>query len=140
MCKTESRTGNISGPKINGLLEKGTIQKAIYQKNQFVSHLFLVSQKDDGQMLVINLKKLKQFISYRIFQMERLYLLKEILEEGDYLCMLVLKDDYFCGVPFNKDIQNLWGLNEKAQLTSFFTFVLGRTQHQNFSQNFWKSQ
>ena len=31
--------------EINDLLEMGAIQKAIYQKNQFVSHLFLVSKK-----------------------------------------------------------------------------------------------
>ena len=82
--------------EINDLLEMGAIQKAIYQKNQFVSHLFLVSKKSWRQRSVINLKELSQLIPYHHFKIEGLYLLKKILEKGDYLRKLHLKDSYFC--------------------------------------------
>ena len=82
------------------MLEKDAIREAIHCKDQFVSHLFLVS-KDGGQHPVIHLKELNTFIPYKHFKMEGLHLLKEILERGDYLCKLNLKDAYFC-VPLNK--------------------------------------
>ena len=77
------------------MLQKGPIRKAIHCKDQFVSHLFLVSKKDGGQRPVINLKNLKIFIPYKHFKMEGLHLLKEILERGDYLCKLDLKEPIF---------------------------------------------
>ena len=77
------------------MLEKGPIREAIHCKDQFVSHLFLVSKKDGGQRPVINLKNLKIFIPYKHFKMEGLHLLKEILERGDYLCKLDLKEPIF---------------------------------------------
>ena len=45
--------------EINKLLKNCAIQKTIYQKNQFVSYLFLVFKKDGGQRPVMNLKDLK---------------------------------------------------------------------------------
>ena len=82
------------------MLEKGAIREAIHCKDQFVSHLLLVL-KDGGQRPVINLKELNTLIPYKHFKMEGLHLLKEMLEQGDYLCKLGLKDSYFC-VPLNK--------------------------------------
>ena len=83
------------------MLEKGAMRKAIDCNDQFVSHLFLASKKDRGKRSVINMKDLGTFITYKHFKTERLHLLQEILELGDYLCKLYLKDAYFC-VPLNK--------------------------------------
>ena len=83
------------------MLEKGVMRKAIDCNDQFVSHLFLASKKDRGKRSVINMKDLGTFITYKHFETERLHLLQEILELGDYLCKLYLKDAYFC-VPLNK--------------------------------------
>ena len=62
------------------MLEKGAIRGAIHCKDQFVSHLFLVSRKNGGQRPAINLKDLNIFTSCKHFKIERLHLLKEILE------------------------------------------------------------
>ena len=83
------------------MLEKGVIREVIHCEDQFVSYLFLVSKKDGGKRPVINPKELNTFIPYRYFKMEGLHLLKEILERGDYLCKLDLKDAYLC-VTLNK--------------------------------------
>ena len=81
--------------------EKGAVREAVHCKNQFISHLFLVSKKDGRQKSVINLKDLKTFILFKHFKAKGIHLLKEILEQGDYLCKLDLKEAYFC-VPLNK--------------------------------------
>ena len=87
--------------EVKEMLEKGALMEVIRYKDHFVSHLFQVSKKNGGQRPVINLKKLNTFIPHKHFKMEGLHLLKEILEQGNYLCKLDLKDAYFC-VPLNK--------------------------------------
>ena len=83
------------------MLEMGSIQETIHFKEQLVSHLFLVSKKDGGKRPVINLKELSTFIPHKHFKMEGFHLLKEILEQSNYLCKLDLKEAYFC-IPLNK--------------------------------------
>ena len=89
----------LASQEVKEMLENGVIRETIHCKDQFGSHLFLVSKKDGGQQPVINLKDLKTFIPYKHFK--GLHLLKEILEQDDYLCKLDLKDAYFY-VPLNK--------------------------------------
>ena len=106
------------------MLEKGAIREAIHCKDQFVSHLFLVSKKDGGQRPVINLKELNTFLPYKHFKMEGLHLLKEILERGDYLCKLDLRDAYFC-VPLNKQSRKYVRLEWEGSLYEFFCLCFG---------------
>ena len=82
------------------MLEKSAIREAVHCKDQFVSYLFLISKKDGRQWPVIKLKHLNTFISYKrmevpYIKMEGLHIFKKILEQGDYLCKLNLKDAYF---------------------------------------------
>ena len=87
--------------EVKEILEKDAIKKSIHCKDQFVSYPFLVSKKDGGKQPVIILKELNTFIPYKHLKMQGLHLLKEILEQSDYLCNLDLKDVFFC-VSLNK--------------------------------------
>ena len=82
--------------EIQAMLRKGAVHEVNYQKGQFLSNLFLVKKKDGGNRPVINLKQLNAFISYQHFKMEGLHLLKEMMQEKDYMCKIDLKDAYFC--------------------------------------------
>ena len=44
---------------------------------------------------VIILNELKKYIPYRHLKMEGLHYLKFMLQQGDYMCNLYLKDAYF---------------------------------------------
>ena len=79
------------------LLEKGAIRDELLQGPVCQPS---VPNMDGGQRPVINLKDLNTFIDYKHLKMEGLHLLREILEQGDNLCKLDLKDAYFC-VPLN---------------------------------------
>ena len=83
------------------MLKKDAIREAINSQDQFFRRLFLVLKKDGRQRPVIKLKDLNTFIPYKYFKIEGLHLLKEILEQDDYLCKLDCKDVRFC-VPLNK--------------------------------------
>ena len=45
----------------------------------FLSSIFLVPQKDGGHRLIINLKKLNDFIPHTDFKMEGIHMLKDLL-------------------------------------------------------------
>jgi len=78
---------------------------------------------------VINLKGLNQKIQYLHFKMEGLFLLKDVLQSGDLMCKLDLKDAYFA-VPLHPDSQKFvrfqWGQKNYQFLCP---------QHRESSQN-----
>ena len=63
--------------EVKEMLEDGARREANHRKDQFVSHLFLVSKKDGGQRPAINLNDFNRFITYKHFKMEGLHLLKQ---------------------------------------------------------------
>ena len=79
-----------------------------------MSSLFLISKKDRGNRLVINLKDLNRFIPCKHFKVEGLHCLKYVLQKRDYMCKIDLKDAYF-SVPLHKDsrklVRSLWARN-----------------------------
>ena len=64
-------------------------------------NIFLVRKKDGGNRPVINLKKLNKFLPYHHLKMEGLQSLKYLLDQGDFLCKIDLKDAYFA-IPLEK--------------------------------------
>ena len=81
--------------EVKEMLKKGAIRKVQPSKGEFVSNLFLVKKKDGAQRPVINLKQLNGYIPNCPFKMEGLQNLKYMLQKGDYMCKLDLKDAYF---------------------------------------------
>jgi len=81
--------------EIQSMLGKGAIKKVLSQKGEFLSSIFLVPKKDGGNRPVINLKNLNSFIPYQHFKMEGLHVLRDLIQEGDFMCKIDLKDAYF---------------------------------------------
>ena len=54
-------------------------------ENDFVSGIFLVPKKDGGHRPIINLKRLNEFIPHHHFKMEGIYMLKDLLKQGDFM-------------------------------------------------------
>ena len=88
------------------MLEKGSISKVCHSKGEFLSSLFLISKKGGVNRPVINLKDLNRVILYKYFKMEGLHCLKYVLQKGDYMCKVDLKDAYL-KVPLHKDSRKL---------------------------------
>ena len=94
---------NLVDTEISEMLTKGAI--TVFHKDQkkgFLSHLFLVGKRDGSYGPVINLKELNKHIPYQHFKIEGLHYLKFILQKGDYMFNLDLKDAYF-SVLYSKE-------------------------------------
>ena len=103
-------------------------------QSQFLTILFSNSKNDTSHLLVINLKKVNQHISWKNFQMEGLFLLKEIFQEGNYRGKIDLKDSYF-SVPriFTKLMKIPISLLRKLNI--YYVIISGRndTRRRHFN-------
>ena len=81
--------------EIESMLAKGAIREAIPKGDQFLSNVF-VTPKGEGQFRpIINLKQLNRYVPYYHFKMEGLKDVKYLLQKGDWMCKIDLKDAYF---------------------------------------------
>ena len=110
--------------EIQAMLRKGAVHEVNYQKGQFLSNLFLVKKKDGGNRPVINLKQLNAFIPYQHFKMEGLHLLKEMMQEKDYMCKIDLKDAYFC-LPLHPKHRKYVRFQWEGRIYEFLSLCFG---------------
>jgi phosphoketolase len=68
--------------EVSNLLEKGALITAKPVPDHFVSNLFLVPKRDGSALPVINLNGLNRLLHYQHFQMERIHLLRKLLQPG----------------------------------------------------------
>ena len=89
--------------ELSKLLEKGAITPVAqpYPTDSFVSRMFLVPKKDGSHRPIIDLRELNRFIRWEHFKMEGIHLLKDMLQEGDWMVKLDQKDAYFA-VPIHQ--------------------------------------
>ena len=81
--------------EIESLLKKGAMQDTqSLEEERFVSNVFLVPKSEGKWRLILNLKALNHFVIYEHFKMEDIHCMKDLLNRGDYMCKLDLKDAY----------------------------------------------
>ena len=101
--------------EVTELLSKGAIVETQLTPHSFVSQIFLVEKKDGGRRPVINLKGLNQFVRVEHFKMEGLHLLPDLLQSGDWMVKMDLKDAYL-QVPINPCHQPLLSFQWKEKV------------------------
>jgi len=95
---------HVLSKEVEDLVTKGAITPCGEDRDGFVSQLFLVPKSDGSWRPVINLKGLNQFILTQHFKMESVRTVKAIIQKGDWLLKLDLKDAYL-SVPIHEDHQ-----------------------------------
>ena len=97
--------------EIQSLIQIGALKQVQPEADQFLSNLFLVRKRDGTSRPVINLKGLNGFLQYTHFKMEGIHLLRDLVQPGDWLGKVDLKDAYFV-VPIwkghRKYLRFLW--------------------------------
>ena len=79
--------------EIKDLLSKRAVELAPSKRGIF-SPMFIVPKKDRGWQPIINLKRLNSYLEVPHFKMEGIRDLKDILQMGDYMRKIDLKDAY----------------------------------------------
>ena len=112
--------------EIKRLLAIGCIKEVKRTERLFLSNIFTVPQKNGDLRLVINLKDLNQFLAFHHFKMERFQTAKDLIQEGDWMIKLDLKEAYH-SVPVTPDHQRylafLW--DGKCYVYCVLPFELG---------------
>ena len=102
-CSTKPDPTGVGIPRDQDMISKGAVTELqTLPVGGFLSTLFLVPKKDGGQRPVLNLKKLNSFINAPHFKIEGIHTLKSLLQKGDWLVKIDLKDAYF-SVPISKE-------------------------------------
>lgn len=81
--------------EIDSLLQKQAIIPVLKTPKEFISTIFLVPKKSGGMRPIINLKPLNNFVETIHFKMETLQTALNLLQKGDFLISVDLKDAYF---------------------------------------------
>lgn len=96
--------------EIRELLSKGAVHSIPQTEEGFFSTIFVVPKRQTGLRPVFNLKSLNSFIRYEHFQMESMEDVRQLLQPGDFLAKIDLKDAYFT-VPVNEAYWQFLRLN-----------------------------
>ena len=83
------------------LEEKGAIKRVNWVNGQFLSRIFLVSKPDGSNRLILNLKKLIQFIKTENFKLEDGKTVHKLLSSNWHMATVDLKDAYYL-IPIAK--------------------------------------
>ena len=117
--------GRLMREEISEMIAKGAIQEASHTGKGYVSNVFLVPKKDGGQRLVINLKKLNEFVHTEHFKMEGIFLLKDLLRKVDWMAKVDLKDAYFM-IPIQEQDRDFLKFAFKGKYYKFNSLPFGR--------------
>ena len=79
------------------MIQKGAVEEVDPRSSVegFYSRLFLVPKKDGKHRPVINLRPLNAFLRHQHFKMEGIHVVRDLLQQGDWMARIDLKDAYF---------------------------------------------
>lgn len=100
--------------EISKLLKLKVIEKVQYDDGQFISPIFLRLKKNGEYRLILNLKKLNEFIPYHHFKMETFEVALSMVTRNMYMCTLDLRHAYYSvpiAIEHQKYLRFIWNDN-----------------------------
>ena len=113
----------ISG-EVQELLRKEAIYEVTGAAEGFLSSLFAVPKKGNKLRPVVDLRGLNHFVPHEHFKMEGIPMLRDLLQEGDWLCKVDLKDAYLT-VPVAETSQPLLTFEWEGKRYRFRALAFG---------------
>ena len=109
--------------EIQSLVQKAAIIRTL-KTDGFFSPIFIVPKKDGGWRSVLNLKALNRYIHTPHFKMEGIASVKDVLQSGDYMGKLDLKDAYL-SIPISEQHRKYLRFQWKKMNYEFQTLPFG---------------
>ncbi|XP_063979898.1 uncharacterized protein LOC135163921 [Diachasmimorpha longicaudata] len=110
--------------EIEKLLIKGAIEECSEEEGQFISSYFLIPKPDGSNRFIFNLKRLNRFVAQKHFKMEDIRSVKILLNQGDWMASLDLKDAYFL-MPVHRDHRKYLRFQFNGKLFQFTCLPFG---------------
>ena len=116
---------NCMAEEVSKLVQKGAVSLVDHpEPDSFVSRMFLVPKGDGSHRPIIDLRELNKFIRWEHFKMEGIHLLKDLLQKGDWMVKLDLKDAYFA-VPIHQEHRQYLRVRWKGKTYQFNCLPFG---------------
>ena len=115
---TNAKESQIVAAEIGKLLNKGVIHKVMHTEGEFLSNVFIRPKKDGSYRLILNLKNLNQFITYKHFKMDTLASALQLIKRNCYMAVVDLKDAYY-SVPIFSEHRKFLRFNFEDTLYEF---------------------
>ena len=107
--------------ELKELLSEGAVVEITNPRRGFYSNLFLVPKKDGGQRPVISLNS---FVETQHFKIEGIHTLRDLIQPGDWLAKVDLKDAYFA-VPIHHSHHQYLRFNFQGKCYQFICLPFG---------------
>jgi len=97
MTCASKKLSELISQEIEAMIQKGAVEEVDPRSSVegFYSRLFLVPKKDGKHRPVINLRPLNAFLRHQHFKMEGIHVVRDLLQQGDWMARIDLKDAYF---------------------------------------------
>lgn len=89
-----------------------------------MSNIFLIPKPDGTHRLILNLKKLNEFVAAEHFTIEDWKVAKRLIDPHDYMATLDLKDAYYL-VPIKKKDRKFLRFLYRGELFEFTCLLFG---------------
>ena len=112
--------------EVSKLLKKGAVTQTLHTQGEFLSNIFLVPKKTGAMRPVINLKPLHRHVCKKNFKMETTGFAVQLINEGDYMASIDLKEAHF-SIPIHVDDRRYLRFMWRDQLLELFACLSGIT-------------
>ena len=110
--------------EIKKLLKMGVIRKTEQQQNQFLSPIFVKEKKDGSHRMILNLKRLNEYVEYQKFKMDTIQTALNLVSQDCYFASIDLRDAYY-SVPVHPEYQKYLKFTWKGALYCFQAAPMG---------------
>lgn len=104
--------------QISLMLDKFIIEQTTHHEGEFISSVFTRPKKDGTHRMILNLKKINEFVTYRHFKMDTLQSILNLVTKDCYMASLDLKDAYY-SVAISMDYRKYLSFRWRNKLYRF---------------------
>ena len=105
-------------------MSKGVIVETHHEANEIVSPIFTVPKSDGAVRLILNLKKVNNYVKYEHFKMTTIYSVLNMVTKNCFMAKIDLKDAYY-SVKIHPDFQKYLKFQHKAKLYQYVCYPNG---------------
>ena len=93
-CNVSKDTKRLMDTEIESMLQKEIIVRSTHENGEYLSPIFPVPKQDGGIRIILNLKKLNEYVEYLHFKMDNIKVVLSSITPNCYMASIDLKQAY----------------------------------------------